>query len=186
MRPFSFVVEFDLHDGYCRKERASSCCQLVSQTNRETGQWDDGRSLRPIVLLSNRQQVPPNDKRRVSIISRKGHFGNWFKEKEAEWRWRQWGLHKEMKRSWSIFAKWGQVKALFCLTSSASCPQCFPPRPHPTFNSLNCLPATPLSVCMLTVDIVFAGNKITVHFIATKMIFDGISTSKKQKRLCSE
>lgn len=24
-----------------------------------------------------------NDKRRVSIISRKGHFGNWFKEREA-------------------------------------------------------------------------------------------------------
>ena len=38
-----------------------------------------------------------NDKRRVSIISRKDHFRNWFKEKEGEWQRRQWGLHKEMK-----------------------------------------------------------------------------------------
>jgi len=69
----------------------------VSQTNRELGQWDDGRLLHLIVLLSNRQQVPQDDKRRVSIISRKGHFGNWFKEKEAEWEREQRGCQKEMK-----------------------------------------------------------------------------------------
>lgn len=38
-----------------------------------------------------------DDKRRVSIISRKGHFGDWFKEKELEWQKGQWGLHKEME-----------------------------------------------------------------------------------------
>lgn len=32
-----------------------------------------------------------NDKRRVSIISREGHFRNWFKEKEGEWQKGQWG-----------------------------------------------------------------------------------------------
>lgn len=30
----------------------------MSQTNREIGQWNGGHLLRPIVLLSNQQQVP--------------------------------------------------------------------------------------------------------------------------------
>lgn len=34
-----FVAEFDLHDGYCSQKRASSCCQLVSQS---AGRSDNG------------------------------------------------------------------------------------------------------------------------------------------------
>lgn len=69
-----------------------------------TDKQGDGTIGRRSLALSDCLVVKPtagvsDDKRRVSIISRKGHFGKWFKEKEREWQRRQWGLHKEMKEA---------------------------------------------------------------------------------------
>lgn len=54
-----------------------------------TDKQGDGTMGRRSLALSDCLVVKPtagvsNDKRRVSIISRKGHFGRWFKEKEGE------------------------------------------------------------------------------------------------------
>lgn len=97
MRPFSFVVEFDLHDGYCI---GSGGFQLLSVS--VTDKQGDGTMGRRPLAPSDCLVVKPtagasNDKRRVSIILRKGHFGKWFKEREGEWQRRQWGLDKEME-----------------------------------------------------------------------------------------
>lgn len=80
-----------------------------------TDKQGDGTMGRRPLALSDCLVVKPtagasNDKRRMSIISRKGHFRNWFKEKEGEWQRRQWGLHKEMEEA-GLFSQMGPSKS---------------------------------------------------------------------------
>lgn len=64
----------------------------VSVTDKQGGGTMGRRPVAPSDCLVVKPTAgASNDKRRVSIISREGHFRNWFKEKEGEWQKGQWG-----------------------------------------------------------------------------------------------
>lgn len=65
----------------------------------EMAQWDDDRLLHPIVLLSNRQQVPQMINAKCQLFRGRAIIeiaSKRKREREGEWQRRQWGLHKEM------------------------------------------------------------------------------------------
>lgn len=97
-------------------DRASSCCQLMSVTNREIGQWNDSGLLHPIVLLSNQQQVSVMINAECQLFQGRPILEIGSKRK------RQciWGdccrgyMEKGGRKIWSIFPKGCQVNAQFC------------------------------------------------------------------------
>lgn len=76
--------EFDLHDGHCIG-RGGFQLLSVSVTHKQGGGTMGRRPLAPSDCLVVKPTAgASNDKRQVSIISRKGHFRNWFRERERE------------------------------------------------------------------------------------------------------
>lgn len=163
-------------------ERASSCCQLVSQTNREMGQ-KERRSPAPSDCLVVKPTAGASDDKTPSVnYFREGPFQKLVQRgKDMESR----GYIKKWKE-WVHFLKMRPCKSPFCLTSCASFPPlfgslqvlCFPHLQQPEFFA-----SLPTSVCMLTVNTVYGRKKITVYFIPAKMIFDGISTQQIMLRI---
>ncbi len=83
MRHFSFVVEFDLHDGYCRKREGFQLLSVCVTDKQGDGTMGPTAACSADCLVVKRTAGASDDKRGVSIILRKGHFRNWFKEREG-------------------------------------------------------------------------------------------------------
>ena len=115
----------------------------VSVTDKQGDRTMERRSLAPSDCLVVKPTAgASNDKRKVSVISQKGHFRNWFKEKEGEWQRRRGGYIKKWKEL-VHFQQIGPSKKPHFVKLLVHLSLVFPslhvpPHPHPTFNSLNC------------------------------------------------
>lgn len=135
----------------------------VSVTDKQGDGTMGRRSLSPYDCLVVKPTAgASDDKRGVSIIWRKGHFRNWFKESGK-------GDSGGYVKKWKElvhFPQMGPSKSLilfnfWCIQSPVIYLHTYPPH-IPIQPSV----ATLLRVCALRVDAVFAGgNEITVHFI---------------------
>jgi len=83
----------------------------VSVTDKQGDRTMERRSLAPSDCLVVKPTAgASSDKRRVSVISRKGHFRNWFKEKEESGRGDSGGYIKKW-RELVHFPKMGPSKS---------------------------------------------------------------------------